>query len=986
MLNAKLFYTHQFPAFPLGLVRDPYEHWVFMFSEDAVDVTACGFINANCETAELMRKHNWAETPLGPPEHWPQPLKTLVEVMLAGTQPMFVAWGSQRTLLYNDAYTHILASKHPHAMGRDFLEVWWEIREDLLPIVEQAYAGQPVHMSDITLYMVRKGYREEAHFAFSYTPVRDETGAVAGFFCPCVEITDHVLAERRRIAEIERHQRLLESAPGFSAFLSGPKLRFEYANRAFSRLVGGRDCIGRTVADALPEIAAQGFPQLLRRVYETGERYMAFRTPVQIQPSEDQPIEERILDFIYEPVLDDAGAVTGIFIQGYDVTEQVRAEANARAQQAQLALVLDQVPLGIGMFDVQGQFTLYNHLLGDLVGDKVPSCQERPVAEWHGFDADGNPLPTHEFPGLRALRGEDATQPVIFRRLRDGTERWIRASAASLKNANGQVTGGVFVAQDVTEEVNNQRAQRRSEERLRKMLEISTVGIIFFHFDGRIIEANDAFLALSGYTREAVTTGALRYVDLTCAGWEWRDRQTFAELSTVGQSGPFETELAMRDGSRKWVLCASQRLEQDMAIEFVIDISARKEAETKLHELNDTLEFRVAQRTAELAQAQEALRQSQKLEAMGQLTGGVAHDFNNLLMPIIGGLDLLQRRGVFDERAPRIIEGALASAERAKTLVQRLLAFARRQPLQPTAVDIGKLIEGMADLISSTTGPQVRVLTEVADNLPLAWAEANQIEMALLNLSVNARDAMPEGGSLIISAAEEAVAGPHRAGLRNGRYICLSVIDTGIGMDAATLKRAIEPFFSTKGIGKGTGLGLSMVHGLVAQLGGGMTISSQPGFGTKVEIWLPVAADAAEVAPVQEAAEETITVGTALLIDDDELGRTSTADMLDDLGYTVVEVNSAEAALRMLADGLQPDLIITDHLMPGMTGTKFARKVRSQFAAVPILIISGYAEVEEIGPDLPRLTKPFRRADLAAAIADLKMPARPHLQSSGHAT
>src|SRR5690606_18517555 len=218
------------------------------------------------------------------------------------------------------------------------------------------------------------------------------------------------------------------------------------------------------------------------------------------------------------------------------------------------------------------------------------------------------------------------------------------------------------------------------------------------------------------------------------------------------------------------------------------------------------LEYRVAQRTAELAQAQEALRQSQKLEAMGQLTGGAAHDFNNLLMPISGGLDLLQRRGVSDERAPRIIEGALASAERAKTLVQRLLAFARRQPLQPTAVDIKKLVEGMADLISSTTGPQVRVVTDVADGLPFAWAEANQIEMALLNLSVNARDAMPEGGTLTISAVEETVTGSHRAGLQNGRYISLAVVDTGIGMDDLTVKRAIEPFFSTKGIGKGTGL------------------------------------------------------------------------------------------------------------------------------------------------------------------------------------
>jgi len=944
-----------------------------MLSDVAAGAEPCGFLNGACETAALIRRHDWAATPLGPPDRWPQPLKTLVEVMLAGMQPMFIVWGVERTLLYNDAYAQILASKHPQAIAGDFLEVWSEIREDLVPIVEQAYAGKPVQMNDITLFMHRKGYREEAHFSFSYTPVRDETGVVAGFFCPCVEITEQVLSERRRAAEAERQQRLLECSPGFTAYMNGPDLRFEYVNRSFRRLIGGRECLGKTVAEALPEIAAQGFPVQLRKVYETGERYAAYHTPVRIQPSEDLPAEDRILDFIYEPVRDETEAITGVFVQGYDVTDQVRAEAEVREQQARLALVLEQVPLGLGMFDMSGRFTLGNMVLSKLIGDRIPSSQ--PIPEWQGYDAGGHQLEMQNYPGARALRGESAFQPINFRCIRDGVEHWVRASAASLRDESGLVTGGIFVAQDVTEEVNNQRALRQNEERLRKMLEIGTVGIIFFRMDGCILEANDAFLSMTGYTRDDVAEGRAHYTGYTPAGWEWRDLQTLSELSSKGQSGPFEVELSHRDGTRRWVLCASQRLDGDVAVEFLIDISARKEAETKLHELNDTLEFRVAQRTAELAQAQEALRQSQKLEAMGQLTGGVAHDFNNLLMPIIGGLDLLQRRGVFDERAPRILEGALASAERAKTLVQRLLAFARRQPLQPTAVNIAKLIETMVDLIASTIGPQVKVVTEVADNLPLASAETNQIEMALLNLSVNARDAMPEGGILTISAVEEVVGAQHRAGLRAGRYVCLSVADTGLGMDEATLKRAIEPFFSTKGVGKGTGLGLSMVHGLVAQLGGGMAISSELNCGTKVEIWLPVAVAAAEVAAV-ETPEAAVTAGTALLVDDDALGRMSTADMLDDLGYVVVEAESAEAALQILAEGLQPDLLITDHLMPGMSGTKLARKVRRMHPAVPILIISGYADDGGIDPDLARLTKPFRRPDLAAAIADLKVTAR----------
>jgi PAS domain S-box-containing protein len=370
--------------------------------------------------------------------------------------------------------------------------------------------------------------------------------------------------------------------------------------------------------------------------------------------------------------------------------------------------------------------------------------------------------------------------------------------------------------------------------------------------------------------------------------------------------------------------------------------------------------------------AEEALRQSQKMEAMGQLTGGVAHDFNNLLTPIISSLDLLQRKGVGGEREQRMVSGAIQSAERARVLVQRLLAFARRQPLQPTAVDVGAIIAGMADLISSTTGPQIRVAVDVAPELPPAIADANQLEMALLNLAVNARDAMPSGGTLRISAEAATVGRQHRSNLSPGRYLQLSVADTGSGMDEATLARAIEPFFSTKGIGKGTGLGLSMVHGLALQLGGALTIRSKPGMGTNVELWLPQGEKteaAIEAAAEQRAAD--VGRGTVLLVDDEDLVRLSTADMLIELGYSVVEAASAEEALRLLNRGLIPDIVVTDHLMPGMTGTELARLLRSDRPSTKVLIVSGYAENAGIAPDLPRLTKPFRNAELAASLSAL---------------
>jgi signal transduction histidine kinase/CheY-like chemotaxis protein len=373
---------------------------------------------------------------------------------------------------------------------------------------------------------------------------------------------------------------------------------------------------------------------------------------------------------------------------------------------------------------------------------------------------------------------------------------------------------------------------------------------------------------------------------------------------------------------------------------------------------------------AELAQAQEALRQSQKLESMGQLTGGVAHDFNNLLTPIIGSLDMLVRKGLGSERERRLIDGALQSAERAKTLVQRLLAFARRQPLQPSAVDLPRLITEMAGLIGSTLGPNIDVQVKLGTDMPPANADPNQLEMALLNLAVNARDAMPDGGVLTIKAKRESVDAHHRTGLRPGEYVVLCVTDTGTGMDEETRARAIEPFFSTKGIGKGTGLGLSMVHGLAGQLGGTLMIDSVLGEGTTIELWLPVShalldvEDAQTMSPKQRQRR-----GKALLVDDEELVRMSTADMLIDLGFDVIEAASGEEALRITHGAASPAVLVTDHLMPGMSGADLARTLRASIPDLPVLIVSGYAEAEGLSPEFPRLTKPFRSAELAASLA-----------------
>jgi signal transduction histidine kinase/CheY-like chemotaxis protein len=489
------------------------------------------------------------------------------------------------------------------------------------------------------------------------------------------------------------------------------------------------------------------------------------------------------------------------------------------------------------------------------------------------------------------------------------------------------------------------------------------------------LEANPAFERQTGLTK--VSGKAMRAM---VPGHEQYWFDLYGKVAKTGERTRFEQHAeALGD---YWYDVYAFRVGDPSAGQVAVlftDISTRRtmevalrESEERLRGLNETLEDRVAARTRELEQAQDALRQSQKLEAMGQLTGGVAHDFNNLLTPIVGSLDLLLRRGVGTDRERRLIEGAVQSADRARTLVQRLLAFARRQPLQPTSLYVGDLVRNLSDLIVSTCGPRIRLELDIEAGLPPATADANQIEMALLNLAVNARDAMPDGGLLTICVSSDSVGRREERGLARGDYVRLSVIDTGTGMDEATRAKAIEPFFTTKGIGQGTGLGLSMVHGLVAQLGGGLSIESAPGAGTKIHLWLPVSQalpDRVVMTPDIDPAQ--LSRGVALVVDDEDLVRASTAHMLGELGYIVREACSAEDALMLLDNETDVDLLVTDHLMPGLTGTDLAEQVRHSHPDIRVLVISGYAEGKGISPDLPRLNKPFQQNDLATSLAQL---------------
>ena len=546
--------------------------------------------------------------------------------------------------------------------------------------------------------------------------------------------------------------------------------------------------------------------------------------------------------------------------------------------------------------------------------------------------------------------------------------RWFRASCNPRRDGLGAFLGYVGIASDVTEARRvedelrslNQSLEHLVEERtaalserearMRAIFESNQQYQWFLSVHGAMLDANKAALSQIDATRDEVVgrpfwetpwfegspdaaAAVRRAVRIAGEGGEYR-----GEITVTLPHGARTLDLGLRpvrggDGKLRGI------------VPEAVDITERRMAE-------------------------EALRQSQKLEAMGQLTGGVAHDFNNLLSPIIGCLDLLQRNDTGNAREKRTIEGALQAADRAKTLVQRLLAFARRQPLQSTAVDIARLIRDMESLVRTTIGSSIQLTIDVPGDLPLANADANQLEMALLNLCVNARDAMPGGGVLRIAVSGERLQRAQSAPLPPGRYIRLSIADTGVGMDEKTVERAIEPFFTTKGIGHGTGLGLSTAHGLALQLGGALTISSKPGLGTTIDLWLPITGKGSDEAPA-EAPPTGIASGSVLLVDDDDLVRGSTAEMLADLGYAVTESPSGEDAAGKLRATDRYTLLITDYMMPGMTGVELAELAGRVRPAMPVLLITGYADPDGLPPHLRCITKPFRMNEFADRIAEM---------------
>ena len=532
---------------------------------------------------------------------------------------------------------------------------------------------------------------------------------------------------------------------------------------------------------------------------------------------------------------------------------------------------------------------------------------------------------------------------------------------------------------------------RESEERLRIALSAGRLGTWELDASTSVLACSPTCKAHFGRGPDA----PFGYADLVASLHPEDLPHLREELERNGMGNSdhaVECRVTWPDGSVHWLEMRARSVAEGGRTRLVgvsREVTDRKAFEANLRQLNGSLEERVAERTAELSrahetvleesrqreQAEEQLRQAQKMEVIGQLTGGIAHDFNNLLMAVLGNLDLLSRHLHDDPKASRLLDGALQGAKRGAALTQRLLAFARRQELQIEPVDMLALVRGMAPLLDKSVGPGVEIRIDAPDGLPMALADENQAELALLNLVVNARDAMPDGGVIRIGLGL-GDGGERPETLTEGSYVVLWVADTGAGMDRETMGRAIEPFFSTKGVGKGTGLGLSMIHGLAQQLDGALRLESEVGAGTRAEIWLPATRrrreeTTAEIAlPARESGGSRAAV--VLFVDDDALIAMATVDMLEDLGHEVIEVNSGAEALTVLESNPVIDLMITDYSMPKMTGAQLAAQARLLRPDLPILLATGYAELPEGAEmDLPRLAKPYVQDQLAAEIAKL---------------
>ncbi|MDO9358631.1 MAG: PAS domain-containing protein [Polaromonas sp.] len=941
-------------------------------TQKAAPHAASVFQSGGGEMGVRVRAFDWAATPLGAIESWPAALRITVDQMLASKFPACLFWGPDLIAVYNDGYRELLGKK-PEALGEPMRVTWAEVWSDLQPIAEKALAGESTFIENFRITPDRDGSQQDAWFTFNYGPVFDENGVVVGMLDTVMETTAQVLGERQRREERDRQRNLLQQMPGFAAVLTGPTHVFDYVNDAYRELAGERAFIGRPVREVFPELADQGFFEMLDGVYQTGQPIQASAIPVRLSHGRG----ERFVDLLYTPIRDEHGVVLGIFAGGYDITDRVKAEAGLRELNAELERRVIERTLARGkawqvspellsVINAEGRFETVNpawqKTLGwsedDMAGASFrdfvhPDDMDRSIAAW--ADATERGLPVLRFENRYLVKG--------------GGWRWLSWVAVPEDNKVYCIT------RDVQDERNDAEmlAQRTAErDVLAGIVENTNTFIQVLDLDFNFLALNtaniDEYERIYGH-RPKVGDNLLamladRPEQRAAAEALWRRAMNGESFTVQGEFG--DAVHARRHYEMKFEVLRGDDGKQVAAFMSGTDITER---------LN---EHRA------LLDTQEALRHAQKMEAVGQLTGGIAHDFNNLLAGIGGSLQVMQKRlksGKLDG-LERYLDMSESSVRRAAALTHRLLAFSRRQTLDPKPVDVNRLTSGMAELIRRTVGPSVELEVHSADDLWPTQVDPSQLENALLNLCINARDAMlPGGGCLTITSGNRSFTDREAAAreLPAGDYVCLAVTDTGAGMSPEVITRIFDPFYTTKPMGQGTGLGLSMVYGFVRQSGGRVEADSRVGYGTTMRIFLPrFSGETSEEARI--AAAEAAGAGdgeTVLLIEDEEIVRDVIREVLTEAGYRVLVASDGPTGLHILqADG-RIDLLLTDVGLPGgMNGRQVADAGRVVRPGLKVLFITGYAENAAVGNGVMEhgmqvMTKPFEIEDLSQKVRDM---------------
>ena len=867
--------------------------------------------------------------------------------------PMWLSGLDRTRRFVNRAYLDFLNVDYDEGRTFDWRSILHPDDHDR--ILVESIAGE-ASLKPFTLEACYRRHDNEWRWLRSVSqPSFDAQGVHNGFIGIVVDLTDLREGDKALKARERRLSAYVnQSSAGFAEVDSSG--RIVEVNDRYCEITGysREQLLGRSMQSIThPEDLPRNLPLFAAAV--------AHGTPFSIEKRYIRPDRSVVwVNNSVSVITGDDSLLTGILAVSIDITARRLVEESLRDAEERLRMATEAAGIGAWEWDLKALRGTWSDQTSRILG----------VAGGEGVSARDHSQSIHpdDRKGALAAASEGIARngrfTAEYRIVRpDGATRWVEARGLAIPDASGTPLRTIGTLRDITEaranrerlenlnrELESQVAQRTAERN--GMWRLSRDLMIVLDPRLRMLAINPVCAELTGYTADEVTGHTFkRFIHP-------EDWPAVVAAIRAGRRAPVrevEARLIHRDGSLR---------------EFVW--SASPEAGRAYVSGRDVSEERARQRA--LFEAQEALRAAQTLDAIGQLTGGVAHDFNNLLSPIIGTLDLLKKRETGEERTTRMIDAAQQSAERARLLVQRLLTFARRQPLQLQPVDLAALVVGLRDLIHSTLGPEIALGIELAGAVSPVTADPGQLETAILNLAANARDAMlatgQEGRRLTVRLAP---APAHSGGDEAAQFVVLAVADNGVGMDEATLARATDPFFSGKGVGRGSGLGLSMVDGLTAQLGGTMTIESEPGVGTTVLLRLPASPEhlAAKVVGAVEAVADCEACHHVLLVEDEPLVRMATAELLRDSGFEVTEAASAEAALALFEAGDSFDCVVTDHLMPGITGVELARILRASHPDLPVMLLSGYAELDSFGSELPYMGKPYRADELVAKVSAL---------------